>query len=130
MKTAKIISTELCKRDFYFKGAKWYAHFITFDNGDNGEFASPNEKCPEFVMGEQVNYTIEPNGGYANKIKLVKTSTGGGRGKSPQEQEAIMKMSVFSSLCNLYSGRGDVAMDKDFMSKEFNFYYNLLKTTK
>lgn len=128
MKTAIVSNIEENYREYKLGGKLYYVHGITFDNDDSGDFSSPNPKCIEFIKGQQTTYNIEPNGGYADKIKPIKEKPSFGK-KSPEEQEAILKMSVFSSICNLHR-ESSKAADPEFMTKEFLYYLNLLKTTK
>lgn len=76
MKTSKVVSVTP-KGDFAFNGKTFYKFFISFENGDSGEYNSVKADQDKFQVGTDSEYEITSNQ-YGNKIKPVYSQGGGG----------------------------------------------------
>ena len=75
MKKGKVVSVSP-KGDFAFNGKTFYKFFVSFDNGDSGEYNSVKADQDKFVAGVEAEYELTSNQ-YGNKIKPVYQQGGG-----------------------------------------------------
>lgn len=57
-------------RNFQTQHGTFYVHSITMGNGDTGDYNSKSEHQDKFVIGQEVDYTIEPNANPAYPAKI------------------------------------------------------------
>ena len=71
-------------KSFEGKYGTMFVHSIQFDNGDAGEYLSKTQDQNKFMIGQQVDYTIESAGEYQGvpqyKVKPVVQNTFSGGG--------------------------------------------------
>ena len=103
MKQGKVVSVTP-KGDFAFNGKTFYKFFVSFDNGDSGEYNSVKADQDKFQVGAETEYELTSNQ-YGNKIKPVYSQGGGGYSSGPKtyssknddRQERIVKQTALKA---------------------------------
>jgi hypothetical protein len=99
-KTAKVAEIVKTRKWDNPKGGTVYYSTLKMDNGDFGEIGKKTENA--IRIGDELNYTLEPNGDYAAKIKPVFNNSGFGGGgfggRSKQGSSASFALSYAKDL--------------------------------
>ncbi len=108
-KSSVVKSVNQNVRSYDSKFGKMFVHEIALENKDMGEYISKSEQC-KIKIGETLQYTIESNGNFPDKIKPVqaKGNFGGGNGGGGnyggnKDSGVITFLSCYSSTCNLHA---------------------------
>jgi len=105
-------------RSFTTDNGIFFVHAISLENGDTGEYSSKSQDQTKFVVGTEVDYTIDAsNPAYAAKIKPVSTyvQSGGSNGQAaePGRQASIEKqvaLKIASESVDLAHGGTDAVL--------------------
>lgn len=120
MKKGKVVSVTP-KGDFAFNGKTFYKFFVSFDNGDSGEYNSVKADQDKFVAGAETEYELTSNQ-YGNKIKPVYQQGGGNysgggyskpaySGNNDGKQKMIVKQSCLKAAVDLLKDKGAKSTD-------------------
>ena len=89
-KTSKVTNVSY-RGTFESQHGTFHKHWIEFENGDAGQYASKLETQDKFTIGQEANYDYSKNGDYV-KIKPVQQENqyrgGGKRGETEEEKKA------------------------------------------
>jgi len=116
-KLSKVASV-LTSGSFESQYGTMYQFIVTFQNEDCGTFTTKAENQDRFVVGKEVNYTIEQKQGKKGTYYAIKTATTDGAKKEWGYKLEALQMAVQSSQ------RGallETIMEK---AKEFEYYLN------
>jgi hypothetical protein len=116
-KLSKVASV-LTSGSFESQYGTMYQFIVTFQNEDCGTFTTKAENQDRFVVGKEVNYTIEQKQGKKGTYYAIKTATTDGAKKEWGYKLEDLQMAVQSSQ------RGallETIMEK---AKEFEYYLN------
>lgn len=114
MKRGKVVSVTP-KGDYQLRDGKTlYKFFVSFDNGDSGEYSSVKPDQDKFNVGQEVEYELNATQ-YGNKIKPVYS---GGGGYAPKyssgfddKQKMIVKQSCLKAAVDLLKDKGAKSTD-------------------
>lgn len=136
MKQAKVVSVTP-KGDFAFNGKTFYKFFVSFDNGDSGEYNSVKADQDKFQVGAETEYELTSNQ-YGNKIKPVYSQGGGGSysggsrssysNKSDDRQELIVKQTALKAAVDFLKEKQ--AKSTDVLKVADSFVEWVLGSTK
>ena len=128
METRKSIVKKVVHNTKQFSSAngQFFVHEVSFDNGDKGTYNSKSDTCTKFKEGQEMEYTIEPNGKYPAKIKPYSPPTGQGQKtftRDPETQRLIARQTALKCACDLHS-QSSVASDITKVLKDAEEMYN------
>lgn len=137
MKKGKVVSVTP-KGDFAFNGKTFYKFFVSFDNGDSGEYNSVKADQDKFQVGTESEYELTSNQ-YGNKIKPVYSQGGGGYSNnnyskgsyssgSDDKQRMIVKQSCLKAAVDLLKDKG--AKSTDVLKVADSFVNWVMEETK
>jgi len=116
MKSAKVVSV-VPKGDYQLRDGKTlYKFFVSFDNGDSGEYSSVKPDQDKFNVGQSSDYELTSTQ-YGNKVKPVYS---GGQGYTPKtnyssgsddKQRMIVKQSCLKAAVDLLKDKGAKSTD-------------------
>lgn len=116
MKRGKVVSVTP-KGDYQLRDGKTlYKFFISFDNGDSGEYSSVKPDQDKFNVGQDADYELNSTQ-YGNKIKPVYSGGGGYAPKgnyssgSDDKQKMIVKQSCLKAAVDLLKDKGAKSTD-------------------
>lgn len=103
------------KGDYQLRDGKTlYKFFVSFDNGDSGEYSSVKPDQDKFNVGQEVEYELNATQ-YGNKIKPVYNSGGSYSPKyssgSDDKQKMIVKQSCLKAAVDLLKDKGAKSTD-------------------
>lgn len=134
MKKGKVVSVTP-KGDFAFNGKTFYKFFVSFDNGDSGEYNSVKADQDKFQVGAESEYELTSNQ-YGNKIKPVYSQGGGGysggsksySNKNDDRQELIVKQTALKAAVDFLKDKQ--AKSTDVLKVADSFVEWVLGSTK
>ena len=86
-------------REFNTQNGVFYCHQITFENQDTGEYVSKSKDQTKFIVGQEAEYTSEPNGNFPNKIKPAQQPFAGGGGGGFRKENPESRRSIERQTC-------------------------------
>lgn len=105
------------KGDYQLRDGKTlYKFFVSFDNGDSGEYSSVKPDQDKFNVGQETEYELT-TGQYGNRIKPVYNSGGSYTPKanyssgSDDKQKMIVKQSCLKAAVDLLKDKGAKSTD-------------------
>lgn len=116
MKKGKVVSVTP-KGDYQLRDGKTlYKFFVSFDNGDSGEYSSVKPDQDKFNVGQEAEYELNATQ-YGNKIKPVYSQGGSYTPKanysagSDDKQKMIVKQSCLKAAVDLLKDKGAKSTD-------------------
>lgn len=115
MKRGKVVSVTP-KGDYQLRDGKTlYKFFVSFDNGDSGEYSSVKPDQDKFNVGQEAEYELTA-GQYGNRIKPVYSQGGGSYSPkyssgSDDKQKMIVKQSCLKAAVDLLKDKGAKSTD-------------------
>ncbi len=120
MKKGKVVSVSP-KGDYQLRDGKTlYKFFVSFDNGDSGEYSSVKADQDKFNVGQEAEYELNSTQ-YGNRIKPVYSQGGGFSGGgytksnyssgSDDKQRMIVKQSCLKAAVDLLKDKGAKSTD-------------------
>jgi hypothetical protein len=118
-----IVKSTVFKKSFDGKYGETFVHEVTFDNGDKGEYLSKSNPQTSFVVGKEVEYTIEEkvNGNYKNNsIKPAKAMNGFVPGKGNPSYEH-RRVALRCAVDLVAAGKCDIGKIKEYAGAFMKF---------
>ena len=117
MKRGKVVSVTP-KGDYQLRDGKTlYKFFVSFDNGDSGEYSSVKPDQDKFNEGQEAEYELTASQ-YGNRVKPVYSQGGGSYSPkanyssgSDDKQKMIVKQSCLKAAVDLLKDKGAKSTD-------------------
>jgi hypothetical protein len=117
MKRGKVVSVTP-KGDYQLRDGKTlYKFFVSFDNGDSGEYSSVKPDQDKFNVGQEAEYELTASQ-YGNRVKPVYSQGGGSYSPkanyssgSDDKQKMIVKQSCLKAAVDLLKDKGAKSTD-------------------
>lgn len=121
MKTSKV--TQVTPNgEWQSQNGIMYKWNVVLENGDQGGVMTKTNPQTKWVVGKDVNYTLEIKGNFTN-LKLVETNQNiGGSKFQPKDEGTIAMLSCISSACTAVA-QGMHSVDSKFIINMANDFF-------